>query len=148
MDPLTYLSWPALPWKRICRVPRKPAPIIDRAEEASPRSVGLSRAGIERIWQSAETLQRTGLHSAPQLCVRHRGEIVVDRAIGPEKGNAPCDSPHAQRTLVTTKTPLRSYSASKAVTAMVMRLHDGRGVLHIDDRVCECLPEFEDAARA
>jgi CubicO group peptidase (beta-lactamase class C family) len=148
MDPLTYLAWPALPWKRLCRVPRELAPTTDRAEEATPRSVGLSRAGIERIWQSAERLYRTGLHPALQLCVRHRGEIVLDRAIGHAQGNAPGDSPHAHKRPVTTDTPFRIYSASKAVTAMVVHLLDDRGVLHIDDRVCEYLPEFEKGARA
>jgi CubicO group peptidase (beta-lactamase class C family) len=148
MDPLTYLSWPALPWKHLCRVPRELEPVTDRAPETAPRSVGLSRAGIERIWQSAETLYRTGLHPALQLCVRHRGEIVIDRAVGHAQGNAPGDSPHATKRLITTDTPFRLYSASKAVTAMVVHLLDDRGVLHIDDRVCEYLPEFGSGARS
>jgi CubicO group peptidase (beta-lactamase class C family) len=148
MDSLTYLSWPALPWKRLCKIPRDVEAVTARAVEAPPRAVGLSRAGIERIWQSAETLYRTGLHPALQLCVRHRGEIVLDRAIGHARGNGPSDPSDAEKQLVTTDTPFRIYSASKAVTAMVVHLLDDRGVLHIDDRVCDYLPEFGNGARA
>ena len=148
MDTLTYLSWPALPWKRLCRVPKDLESVTDRATETPPRAVRLSRAAIERIWQSAETLYRTGLHPAIQLCVRHRGEIVIDRAIGYAAGNAPDDEPGATRRRVTTGTPFRIYSASKAVTAMVVHLLDDRGLLHIDDRVCDYLPEFSDGAKS
>lgn len=148
MDTLTYLSWPVLPWKRLCRVPKDLESVTDRATETPPRAVRLSRAAIERIWQSAETLYRTGLHPAIQLCVRHRGEIVIDRAIGYAAGNAPDDEPGAARRRVTTGTPFRIYSASKAVTAMVVHLLDDRGLLHIDDRVCDYLPEFSDGAKS
>jgi len=148
MDPLTYLSWPALPWKRLCRVPKDLEAVTDRAAETSPRAVRLSRASIERIWKSTETVYRTGLHPALQLCVRHRGEIVIDRALGYAAGNAPDDEPGATKRRVTTDTPFRIYSASKAITAMVVHLLDDRGVLHIDDRVCDYLPEFSEGAKA
>jgi CubicO group peptidase (beta-lactamase class C family) len=148
MDPLTYLSWPTLPWKRLCRVPKDLEAVTDRATETSPRAVRLSRAGIDRIWQSAETLYRTGIHPALQLCVRHRGEIVIDRALGYAAGNAPDDGPDTPKRRVTTDTPFRIYSTSKAITAMVVHLLDDRGVLHIDDRVCDYLPEFSDGAKA
>lgn len=148
MDPLTYLSWPALPWKRLCSVPRDLAAVTDRADETAPRAVRLSRAAIDRIWQSAETLYRTGIHPALQLCVRHRGEIVIDRALGYASGNGPGERADAPKRRVTTDTPFRIYSASKAITAMVVHLLDDRGVLHIDDRVCDYLPEFSDGAKA
>ena len=148
MDSLTYLSWPTLPWKRLCRVPKDLEAVTDRATETSPREVRLSRAAVERIWRSAETLYRTGLHPALQLCVRHRGEIVIDRALGYAAGNAPGDAPDAPKRRVTTDTPFRIYSASKAITAMVVHLLDDRGVLHIDDRVCDYLPEFSEGAKA
>ncbi len=148
MDPLTYLSWPTLPWKRLCRVPKDLEAVTDRAAQTSPREVRLSRAAIERIWHSVETLYRTGLHPALQLCVRHRGEIVIDRALGYAAGNAPGDPADAPKRRVTTDTPFRIYSASKAITAMIVHLLDDRGVLHIDDRVCDYLPEFSEGAKA
>lgn len=142
MDTLTLAAWPTLPWKRLCRVPDDLDAVTDRGEETPPREVGLSRAGIEAIWESARTLYRTGLHPAVQLCVRHRGEIVLDRAIGFAAGNEPGEAPETPKRRVTTDTPFRIYSASKAVTAMVVHKLDERRALHIDDPVCEYLPEF------
>jgi CubicO group peptidase (beta-lactamase class C family) len=43
---------------------------------------------------------------------------------------------------VTTATPFCLYSASKAVTAMVIHKLDERRSLHVDDRVCDYVPEF------
>lgn len=142
MDVLTLAAWPTLPWKRLCRVPDDLGAVTDRAEETPPREVGLSRAGVEAIWESARVLYRTGLHPALQLCVRHRGEVVLDRAIGFAAGNAPGEAIDAPKRRVTTDTPFRIYSASKAVTAMVVHKLDEQRALHIDDPVCEYLPEF------
>jgi CubicO group peptidase (beta-lactamase class C family) len=67
--------------------------------------------------------------------------VVLNRALGFASGGAP-GSGEVDRVPVTTDTPFRIYSASKAITAMVIHLLDDRGVLHIDDRVCDYLPEF------
>jgi CubicO group peptidase (beta-lactamase class C family) len=142
MDPLTLAAWPTLPFKRRCRVPADLEAVTHRADEMPPREVGLSTAAIEAIWESARVLYRTGLHPALQLCVRHRGAIVLDRALGFASGNAPGALPDTPTRRVTTETPFRIYSASKAVTAMVVHKLDERRVLHVDDPVCEYVPAF------
>jgi CubicO group peptidase (beta-lactamase class C family) len=110
--------------------------------------VRVAQAGVERIWERVEALYRTGLYPAIQLCVRRHGAVVLDRAIGYAAGNAPGEEPAAPKRLVTPDTPFRIYSASKAVTAMVIHLLDDRGVLHIDDRLADYLPEFGHGARS
>lgn len=147
MDRLALLSLPTLAFKRLTRIPRDLDAVSSRGAECPPRDVGLSRAAIDSIWEAARTLYRTGLHPAVQLCVMHRGQVVVDRAIGHAEGNAPSDPREARKRLVTTDTPFRIYSASKAVTAMVVHLLDERRVLHIDDPVAEYLPEFGHGAK-
>jgi CubicO group peptidase (beta-lactamase class C family) len=142
MDRLALLSLPTLAFKRLCRIPRDLDAVSSRGAETAPRDVGLSRAAIDSIWNAARTLYETGLYPALQLCVMHRGEVVVDRAIGHAEGNAPSDPREARKRLVTTDTPFRIYSASKAVTAMVIHLLDEQRVLHIDDPVAEYVPEF------
>lgn len=142
MDSLTWLAWPTLPWKKLCRVPADLDAVTEIGDETPPSDVGLSRTAIDAIWASARVLYQTGLHPALQLCVIHRGEIVIDRAIGFAAGNAPGDPVDAPKRRVTTGTPFRIYSASKAVTAMVVHKLDERRVLHIHDPVCEYLPEF------
>jgi len=147
LDPIDWLGLPLRPWKRFCRVPDDLPAVTARGSETRPRDVGLTRAGIERIWQRAEALYRTGLHPAIQICVRHRGAVVLDRAIGHAAGNAPGDEPDAPKTRVGVDTPFRLYSASKAVTAMVIHKLDDLGALHIDDRVSDYLPAFRRGAR-
>jgi CubicO group peptidase (beta-lactamase class C family) len=43
---------------------------------------------------------------------------------------------------MTTDTPVNLFSAAKAITAMVIHKLDEQGVLHLDDRVSETIPEF------
>ncbi|RIL05072.1 MAG: hydrolase [Proteobacteria bacterium] len=142
MDLLDLAALSMRPFKRVCRIPRDLDAVTSRAEEVPAREVHLTRANVEAIWRSAQALYRTGLYPALQLCVRHRGAIVLDRTIGHAAGNAPLDPPDTPKRLATPDTPFRIYSASKAVTAMVVHLLDERGALHIDDPVCEYLPEF------
>src|SRR3954454_10263911 len=93
----------------------------------------MSRDSIERIWRSAERLYRSGVHPALQLCLRRRGQVVLDRALG----HARLGGPKA-----TTETPFVIFSASKAITATVAHLLDERGLIHLGDLVSEYIPEY------
>ena len=147
-DPIDWMGFPLRPWKRLCRVPRDLAAVTSRADETPARDVGLTRGAVDRIWERTEALYRTGLYPAVQICVRRHGAIVLDRTLGHAAGNGPGDPPDAPKVLATPDTPFRIYSASKAVTAMVIHKLDDLGALHIDDRVAEYLPEFGKGARS
>jgi CubicO group peptidase (beta-lactamase class C family) len=147
LDPIDWVGLPLRPWKRFCAVPADLEGVTVRGKETRPRDLGLTRAAIERIWQRVEALYRTGLHPAIQLCVRHQGAVVLDRAIGYAAGNAPGEGPETPKTRVGLDTPFRLYSASKAITAMVIHKLDDLGALHIDDRVADYLPAFGYGAR-
>jgi CubicO group peptidase (beta-lactamase class C family) len=112
------------------------------AGEVDPRSVGLERDDVDAIWSAVVRLYRGGLHPAIALCVRRRGEVVLDRAIGHLRGNAPGELREAPKTLVRHDSLFNFFSASKAVTAMVIHLLDERRMLHLDDAVVEYFPEF------
>ena len=103
----TYWAFILLPLAVLarCRVPEDLAAVTSLAPETPPAAVGLEPESIERIWQAALALYRTGVHPALQLCVRRRGEIVLNRAIGHAAGNAPQDLPDAPRIACTTQTP-------------------------------------------
>ena len=117
--------------------------VTTRSEsEVDPREGGLTRPGVEEIWSSVVRLYETGLHPAIALCVRRRGQVVIDRAIGHAHGNLPDSGPAARKVLATPRTLFNTYSASKALTAMVIHLLDQRGAVHLDDPVAEYLPEF------
>jgi CubicO group peptidase (beta-lactamase class C family) len=103
---------------------------------------GVDPAAVERIWQAARHWYRAGMHPAIQVCLRHQGKVVLNRAIGHGWGNAPEDSPDAERVAVTTETPFCAYSAAKAMTTTVVHMLVERGVFSLDDRVCEYLPSY------
>lgn len=126
-----------------CSVPDRLESVTTRSSlEVDPRAVGVTRRGVETIWTAAEHLYRSGMHPAIQLCVRRRGQVLIDRAIGHATGNGPHDPPDAPKIPATTETPINIFSASKAVTAMVIHLLDQQHLLHIDDPVSEYIPEF------
>lgn len=120
-----------------------PAEVTSRnAAEVDPRRVGLEPADVEAMWSAVVRLYETGLHPAIGLCVRRRGLVILDRAIGHLRGNAPEDPPHATKVPIRYDSLFNFFSASKAVTAMVIHLLDEKGVLHLDDAVAEYFPEF------
>lgn len=122
-------------------VPRDVGPLIraNRAAEVDPRDLGVPREAVDALGRAVEALYRTGVHPAIALCVRRGGEVLFDRSIGYARGGGPGESGGE---VCTPDTPFCIFSASKAVTAMVVHLLDDRGVLHVDDRVAEYIPEF------
>jgi len=112
------------------------------ADEAEPRAGGLAQEDVDAIWRSVVRLYETGLQPAISLCVRRRGVVVLDRAIGHLRGNSPGEAKDASRAPIRHGSLFNFFSASKAVTAMVIHLLDERGVLHLDDAVVEYFPEF------
>jgi CubicO group peptidase (beta-lactamase class C family) len=103
---------------------------------------GVGRASIERIWQAATHWYQAGMHPAIQLCLRHNGKVVLNRAIGHAWGNSPTDPPDAEMIAVTTDTPFCAYSAAKAITTTVVHMLVERGYFSLDDRVCDYLPTY------
>lgn len=102
----------------------------------------IDSAAIERIWQAARHWYRARMHPAIQVCLRHNGRVVLNRAIGHGWGNAPTDPPDAEKVPVTTDTPFCAYSSAKAITATVVHMLAERGHFSLDDRVCEYLPTY------
>jgi CubicO group peptidase (beta-lactamase class C family) len=128
------------PLRRI-DVPRGLASVTTVGEEDAEGG-GLSKAQGERMWKSAVDLYRAGVHPALQLCVRRHGAVVLNRAIGHARGNGPGDPEDAPKELVGLDTPFCVYSTSKAITAFVIHMLEERGVLSIEDRVADHIPEY------
>ena len=83
-------------------------------------------------------LFETGLYPSLQVCVRHRGQIVLHEAMGRHR---PVGEP-TRWDQTTTQTRYMLFSISKSVTSMVMHLLFERGQLHVDDPVHWYIPEF------
>lgn len=127
-----------------CHVPTDLDAITDIGREVPAGDVGLPQARLESIWDSIRAVYRTGYHPAIQVCLRHRGAIVLDRAVGHVRGIRAGDQAAAgdPPPRVTTRSPFTLFSASKSVTAILVHLLEDRRLIHLDDRVCEYLPEF------
>lgn len=128
----------------LSRVPRSLDEVttVRPRTEIEPRHLGLTRAAVDGIWDAVRSLYASGTHPAMALCVRYRGQVVLDRAIGYARGNSPNDPPDAPKTLATPDTPFCLLSGSKPVTAMVIHLLDERNLLRLDDPIAEYIPEF------
>lgn len=116
---------------------------LDAVTTIGPEDAGgLDPAAIDRIWEAARHWYRAGMHPAIQLCLRHNGTVVLNRAIGHAWGNGPDDPADAARVPVTTSTPFCVYSAAKAISTAVVHMLVERGAFSLDDRVCDYLPSY------
>jgi len=129
------------------KVPRDIAPLcaIDHAAEADPQDTGVSEVARERIWSNLQSLYRTGVHPAITMVMRRHGKIVLKRSIGAVRGNAPGEI--GPIVPLNPDSPVCLFSASKAITALLLHklVEDGR--LRLEDRVAAHIPEFAAAGK-
>jgi CubicO group peptidase (beta-lactamase class C family) len=128
--------------RRVRQFPAAAVESRNAAAEVDPRDVGLTAADVDAIWASVVRLYQTGLHPALALTLRRHGRVVLDRALGHLAGNAPEDRHDAPKVPVRHDSLFGLFSASKAITAMLVHLFDQRGLLGIDEPVVAYLPEF------
>lgn len=115
---------------------------IKSHREVDPRGVGLTKEDVEAIWDAVVRFYKAGLHPAIALCIRRRGEIIMDRAIGHARGNSPEDPEGAPLVPATPDTLYNFFSGSKTVTAMLIHLLQEEEQLHVDEPVATFIPEF------
>lgn len=113
---------------------------IDAAAECRPIDVGMTREGVQRIWSAVENLYRTGTHPAITLVIRRRGRVVMKRAIGALAGNGPGERGPLRP--LSPDAPICLFSASKAITALLVHKLVEAGRLSLDDTVARHLPAF------
>jgi len=100
-------------------------------------------AGAEEIWGRIIALYRSGVHPGIQVCIRHRGRVVLDRSIGHARIGRSSRGANARGEVLATETPVNLFSAAKAITAVVMYKLEEQGVLDLDRPVADYLPGFE-----
>lgn len=127
-----------------CRVPADIASVTTFApdREADPLALGLTEATKRKLWQCVEDYYQTGVSPAVSVCIRHRGQILFDRALGHIHGNGPDDHASADKVLARPDTPFCLFSASKAVTAMLIHKLAETHQLDLLAPVSHYLPAF------
>jgi len=94
---------------------------IDRAGEVDPVEADLDPQGVEAIWEATRNLYRTGVYPLLSLCLRRRGKIVLNRSLGHYRDGK----------VASINTPICLYSASKAVTAVLVHLLAEQGRINL-----------------
>jgi CubicO group peptidase (beta-lactamase class C family) len=115
---------------------------IERAQEMDPESVGMTSRQLSSIWRSVEDVYRTGTHPGISFCLRRQGKVVAQRSIGHASGNGPADSASTEKVLMRPETPICYFSASKAVTAVLMHMLNEQKLINLHDPISFYAPEF------
>lgn len=113
---------------------------IDRAAECDPKDVGLDPKRVENVWDAVEDLYKTGLQPAMTLVVRRHGRIVLKRAIGAVSGNLPGDNGPVVK--LSPDSPISLFSASKAISALLLHKLVEQNKLRLEDHVADHIPKF------
>ena len=115
---------------------------IDARAETDTAALGLRSADLERAWDEVIRVYRSGVHPAITVNLRYRGKIVMSRSIGHARGNGPQDGPETERVLARPDTPMCLFSASKAVTALLVHMLAEDGLVDLERPVAFYTPEF------
>jgi len=118
------------PLRRI-NLPRDLESVTTIGDEEEPAGGGMTTDSVERIWEAAVDLYRSGVHPAVQVCIRREGAVVLDRTVGHARGNGPRDRDTSEKVLATPETPFLIYSGAKAITAFVVHMLHERKLLDI-----------------
>lgn len=119
---------------RTVTVPGDLGPItdIDRDAEVAPDKADLSEAAVAEIWEACENLYRSGVYPLLSLCLRRRGELVLNRSIG-----------HVDEDRVANvNTPICLFSASKAISAVLVHLLEEQGEINLLNPISYYIPAF------
>lgn len=112
--------------------------VTDIGSEADPACVGIEPRHVESVWRAVERFYGSAANPAVTISVRYKGEHVLNRAIGHARGA----ESEADAVNIRTDTPICLFSASKAVTALLVHKLAELNLLELDKPLCEYIPEF------
>ncbi len=118
------------------------AAVTTAGYEDDPDSAGMTRAGVDAVWESVQAWYRLGTTPAIQVCLRRDGKVVLNRSIGHGWGNSPGDGPDTEKVLATPDTPFCGFSTAKGVAAALMYMLVEQGAFKPEDTVAHYIPEF------
>jgi CubicO group peptidase (beta-lactamase class C family) len=127
---------------RLVDVPESLAGVTGIDSNSEAGRGGLTQRAVENIWASLENLYRSGAYPAITFCLRRQGEVVLNRSLGHIRGNGPEDAKATPKHLAQPDTPVCIFSASKAITAILLHKLAEEGGVDLDQRVSYYLAEF------
>lgn len=115
-------------------LPQQLKDLEHRGEECAAELAGLKDQDVAAIWRATKGLYRTGMSPAISLALRRRGELFINRAIG-YRSLTPA-------TPIDVNTPICLFSASKAVTGVLIHYLAEQGALDLNKPVAHYVPEY------
>ena len=123
-------------------IPDDLAAVTQIGAECDPEIAGMKPKQVAALWKNIEALYKTGVYPGIGFCLRRHGSIVLNRVIGHRQGNGPHDTAATPKLPMQLDTPICLFSASKAVTAMVIHGLAEQGLINLFDPVSYYLPGF------
>ncbi len=119
-------------------IPEDLSEVTHIGKEVAAGDVGLADDCADSIWGAVEGLYRSRVHNQISLCVRREGEIIVNRSIGVPQG----EFGDANAVPGSVDTPFCLFSASKAISALLLCKFEEMGEINLDDPISKYIPEF------
>jgi len=111
---------------------------IDYENEVDVTESGLGEEAVSNIWENVQRFYNTGMHPLVSICLRRGDKLVFNRSIGYHSGDH--QSPDA--VVADYNTPVCLFSASKAISAMLIHLLAEQNKIHLLDPVSHYIPAF------
>jgi len=107
-------------------------------ECSSLEGTQMTQTEVEHIWSAVEDFYSSAAHPMISMCLRRKGKVVLNRAIGHAQGSLD----ESQALLATTDTPVCLFSASKGITALLVHKLSESGAIDLDLPLAHYIPEF------
>ncbi|ELW76807.1 MULTISPECIES: EstA family serine hydrolase [Acinetobacter] len=124
-----------------CFVPKDLGSITSNKNEVHPELGGMTVKQVDKIWQSIEHLYQTGNHPLISVCLRRKGQIILNRSLGHASGNS-ADGLAKNAVIANPDTPICLFSASKMITAILIHMLDETGEINLLDPISHYIPEY------
>ncbi|MBJ9951926.1 MULTISPECIES: serine hydrolase domain-containing protein [unclassified Acinetobacter] len=124
-----------------CFVPKDLGSITRSKNEVHPELGGMTAKQVDKIWQSIEHLYQTGNHPLISMCLRRKGQIMLNRSLGHASGNS-ADGLAKNAVVANPDTPICLFSASKMITAILIHMLDETGEINLLDPISYYIPEY------
>ena len=122
-------------------VPQDLSSITQAKHEVSAELGGMTEQQVQKIWQSVESLYKSGNHPLISICIRRKGQVIINRSIGYQHAVTKKQSAD-DAVIANPDTPICLFSASKIVNAMLVHLLNQQGKINLFDPVSHYIPEF------
>ncbi|OTG84905.1 serine hydrolase domain-containing protein [Acinetobacter sp. ANC 4648] len=124
-----------------CYVPKDLSSVMHQQHEVAPELGGMTEQQLQKIWESLESLYKTGNYPLISFCLRRKGHILLNRSLGYAHGNS-AQGLANDAVIGNTDTPICLFSASKMITAILVHMLNEMGEINLLDPISYYLPEY------